>query len=72
MDTNTSSMAFFKNMKCNGRPTSSTSSSRSSGSFFSFKSSNKASRASQIGPLNLGSEKVMSSNNSSSSSLSRA
>ncbi|KAF9373658.1 hypothetical protein CPB97_000382, partial [Podila verticillata] len=59
MDTNISSMAFFKNMKCNKTSSSSSSSSRSR--FFG----SKASRPSQIGPLNPASEKIMSSNNSS-------
>ncbi|KAG0032532.1 hypothetical protein BGZ81_010684 [Podila clonocystis] len=58
MDTNISSMAFFKNMKCNK---TSTSSSTSRSRFFG----SKASRASQIGPLNPALEKIMSSNNSS-------
>ncbi|KAF9088975.1 hypothetical protein BGX23_007000 [Mortierella sp. AD031] len=69
MDTNASSMAFFKNMKCNNAP-SSPSTPRSSSRFFSFKS-NKASRASQVGAYNPGQEKIMSSNNSSASTLPR-
>ncbi|KAF9315261.1 hypothetical protein BG003_003217 [Podila horticola] len=65
MDTNISSMAFFKNMKCNKTSTSSPSTSRSR--FFG----SKASRASQIGPLNPASEKIMFSNSSSVSTLPR-
>ncbi|KAF9904673.1 hypothetical protein EC991_002420 [Linnemannia zychae] len=70
MDTNTSSMAFFKNMKCNNTTTASASSSRSSSRLFSFKS-NKPSRVSQIGAYNPAHEKIMSSNNSSASTLPR-
>ncbi|KAF9330464.1 hypothetical protein BG006_006567 [Podila minutissima] len=61
MDTNISSMAFFKNMKCTS--SSSTTHSRFFGS--------KTSRASQIGPLNPATEKIMFSNNSSASTLPR-
>ncbi|KAG0088408.1 hypothetical protein BGZ93_001979 [Podila epicladia] len=65
MDTNISSMAFFKNMKCNKTSIASSSTSRSR--FFG----SKTSRASQISPLNSASEKIMSSNNSSASTLPR-
>ncbi|KAG0311000.1 hypothetical protein BGZ97_012151 [Linnemannia gamsii] len=68
MDTNASSMAFFKNMKCNNAP--STSSTRSSSRLFSFKSS-KPSRVPQVGAFNPALEKIMSSNNSSASTLPR-
>ncbi|KAF9923845.1 hypothetical protein FBU30_006104 [Linnemannia zychae] len=65
MDTNASSMAYFKNMKCNNF-----SASRPSSRIFSFKSK-KASRASQVGTYNPGQEKTMSSNNFSASTLPR-
>ncbi|OAQ34455.1 hypothetical protein K457DRAFT_28370 [Linnemannia elongata AG-77] len=68
MDTNASSMAFFKNMKCNSAPSSS--SPRPSSRLFSFKSS-KPSRVSQVGTYNPSHEKIMSSNNSSASTLPR-
>ncbi|KAG9073040.1 hypothetical protein KI688_000822 [Linnemannia hyalina] len=68
MDTNASSMAFFKNMKCNSAPSSS--SPRSSSRLFSFKSK-KPSRVSQASAFNPAHEKVMSSNNNSASTLLR-
>ncbi|KAF9538932.1 hypothetical protein EC957_006017 [Mortierella hygrophila] len=68
MDTNASSMAFFRNMKCNSAPSSS--SPRSSSRLFSFKS-NKPSRVSQVSAYSPAHEKVMSSNNSSTSTLPR-
>ncbi|KAG0284218.1 hypothetical protein BGZ96_011387 [Linnemannia gamsii] len=61
MDTNASSMAFFKNMKCNNAPsTASTASTSSSSRFFSFKSS-KPSRTSQVGAYNPAYEKIIAS-----------
>ncbi|KAG0370229.1 hypothetical protein BGX24_002100, partial [Mortierella sp. AD032] len=58
------------NMKCNNAASSSSTSSRSTGRFFSFKS-NKPSRVSQVGAYNPSHEKIMSSNNSSESTLTR-
>ncbi|KAF9154052.1 hypothetical protein BG015_001994 [Linnemannia schmuckeri] len=57
MDTNVSSMAFFKNMKCNSAPSSS--SARSSSRLFSFKSS-KSSCVSQVGAYNPSHERIIS------------